>query len=174
MNPTSGDLCLFVSFNEPREQGPGTRKLWQIDAWVAEVAPDRSFAYCEGQGPHAAYERLSAHAQAGDIFLRTHPDLYGWELRYSRLVDFSPTRTELRQATLERLNEQMAQHAEQDGPCQSYGQYVQRFGQAIGARCMVFADTDQPDSSVYRFCPLDEGRTAIDLTVLRWHTQLLA
>jgi hypothetical protein len=174
MTPTTGDLCLYVSFVEPKERGLGIRDRWQIDAWVAEVAPNNSFAYCDGQGRHAAYESLLAHAQAGEIFLRTHPDLYGWELRYSGFVACDLARTELMHATLKRLNEQMAQYAEQGGPCESYGQYVQRFGQAIGARCMAFADADQANGSVYRFCSLVDGMTAIDMAILRWHVQLLA
>jgi hypothetical protein len=69
MTPQTGDLRVYVSFVEPPARAPKDQAFWQIYGWAAEVEPGNSFAYCDGHGPHSAYENLSTHAHADAGYL---------------------------------------------------------------------------------------------------------
>lgn len=174
MTPQTGDLRVYVSFVEPPARAPKDQAFWQIYGWAAEVAPGNSFAYCDGHGTHSSYENLSAHAQAHAEYLRKQPALNGWGLRCGGFMDCDLDRAKRMHATLSRLHNRIARYAERNGPCQSYGHYVLRFGRAIGARSMVFAAKERSNGEMYRFCSLFEGMTTIDSVIVSWHQQLLS
>lgn len=124
---------------------------------------------------------LRVSSQGTNDWVKTDPasvQLYGWE------VEFQPYSVTLGKAekivkTYRVINKRLDRLREQRGSAATYGEFVARVGEALGAKQMIFpgkrtghdyaSEMDQPDT---RITTLAQGRAQIEYLEREWARKL--
>lgn len=141
----------------------------------------RSDAYDLGQFGGLYLSHLTADSQGDDRHydgrLNTERKLYGFDVRYKNVYSVD-TRTAVAMAkTLKRVDAKLSKLYEQRGHTESFGEYLTRFAEAVGAKTMVYKTSqDRSGWSSYsdnehQFLTLGQGRHYVDRLVADWRAE---
>jgi hypothetical protein len=152
--------------------GPTEYELKEIDAGRGQDVPYNRVRNVGDDTIHGLYLKdLRASSQGTDADIQRR--LYAWDCEFKEVHSVDRRKADAMAKTLAAIERRTEKLAIRFGGAATFGQYVGRIAEAIGAETFVFADEKQRggwsyEDNEHTFTTVGEGISRVDWIVRKW------
>jgi hypothetical protein len=134
------------------------------------VPADRIRGFGQDDEGTALYLEHFMITSQGDEQPNTERRLYGWEMEYREVFSVTAYRAERMAKTLDTITRRMQKTAQTFGAPSTFGSYLARVADGIGASAIILPSTRPTFGSTDRVFSLADGVYSVDRMIERWTT----